>query len=777
MEKIKLIEGWRMFSAEEPESLSEIPEDTEEIRLPHDALPKTVKDYSIPNGAETGYYPTVVSHFFRVLPKADAGHCIYLEVEGVLGFADIFIDGAYIAHTARRERTLIDITQNYKAGALLCLRIATHPDTGKYIGNGIAGGVSLLSVRYPLSIAPYGGRIHMHTPGEKAAGTAYIEIQSAAQEVQSGELLMEIFNEKQRRVVKKLRQVKLAAGSKKIIEIPFRILRAFEWTRDDPYLYTCRLTLTPASAQSPAPPQTFTFGIAKHELANRAYRLNGKAEKLKGAVLAHDNGMSGAASDAAAEYRKLSALKEIGYNAVRYIGVPTETALDCLDRLGMLCVTDIFDKLECGARSLDGRARFGYEWEAAAEAAVRTLRNHPCVAFYSVANDAEESYGRGKGYALIKKITAKIKEFNPAALITANAFERVPLKCEAERFEIKQKSNLTAAHAIAAAREKDLFTKITEPYFEGLDVAGYSFLYPDLARHSAGGRFVLGLADRGDKAFEALEAVESNPGVLGCFLNYGADFAGSAAADGGGHIAHKPYINTQGDLDSTLRRKSASYHKEILLGKRNVCAIVVQDPDFADPAGLDHFSETYPLWNWPRHVGKPIKIVVYAGGDIIQLNLDGKSVGRKLAGRQSNFTAVFKTNFYPGKLEAISYYKGSENAKCELESVLQPKAIKLECAKKQIFAGESCYIDMAVTDKEGRIVPYATRELQVSVSAEGELTALGTADPLGTFIGASTVRVYDGRATALVRGNVPGRLIVKVSGEGLLSNKMTIKVK
>ena len=46
-------------------------------------------------------------------------------------------------------------------------------------------------------------------------------------------------------------------------------------------------------------------------------RINGKTVKLKGGCLHHDNGMLGAVSLYDSELRKLSIMKEIGFNAIR----------------------------------------------------------------------------------------------------------------------------------------------------------------------------------------------------------------------------------------------------------------------------------------------------------------------------------------------------------------------------------------------------------------------------------------------------------------------------
>ncbi len=132
----------------------------------------------------------------------------------------------------------------------------------------------------------------------------------------------------------------------------------------------------------------------------------------------------------------------------------------------------------------------------------------------------------------------------------------------------------------------------------------------------------------------------------------------------------------------------------------------------------------------------------------------------------------------------IEYFDGYAvlevgTAYARLETVsAQPKSIKLECQRKCVAPGESTYVDIMIADKEGRTVPFAAREIEVSVLEEGSLVCVGTADPSGTRNPAPGIcTVYDGRAVAVVRGTQAGKMVVKVTGEGLLSNKITVKVK
>jgi beta-galactosidase len=140
--------------------------------------------------------------------------------------------------------------------------------------------------------------------------------------------------------------------------------------------------------------------------------------------------------------------------------------------------------------------------------------------------------------------------------------------------------------------------------------------------------------------------------------------------------------------------------------------------------------------------------------------------------------AVFSTNYYPGKLEAVSYYRGAEQSHAELETVTQPKAVKLECAKKSLEPGEYTYIDIYIADRDGRRVRSVIRSVEVEISGDARLIALGNTDPTNINpLSSTTCSAFEGHATAIVQGLGEGKAVIKVTSEGLLSNKVTLKIK
>jgi len=776
MEKIELNDEWQVYSGEDAK-LWEIPSEAKTYSLPFDALMSVERDFSVPFGHENSYTSAAVFYFYNFLPNVEPPHHkVYLEIDGLCGRGEVTIGGAFVASIVSSTRKVIDITPYYEANAVVCFRIASLPDTGKYIGCGIAGSVRLLVVKEKLFVAPHGVLMAAEKRGGKELITANVELVNDGDTDIFPIVMVEVLNAKNKRVVKKVRKVKIPAFSTRHFDFPLKLSRGFEWTKFDPYLYHAAVKIDERREDE----ERTSFGIVSHKIDNqKVYHYNKAATKLKGVVLAQNNAVSGSASVAVLEQRRLSALAKIGYNAVKFIGCPTQTVLNALDAYGMICVVDLFECLRIGSRSNDGHAHFNSEWENIVIESISALRNHPCVAAYGVAHDAAESYNRGDGHALVKRIVEKIKALDSSRPVIVSAKELLPTQKEITQFEIDIPHKEGAAFenlAVSAARGKSIFEKLTQGYFDLGDIAGYQYLYPRFSSDKA--RPILGMGDKSIQAADVFEEADKNAHVMGAFLEYGSDFLGSAERVERIHGVEPVYYNTEGDLDSTFNIKPAASIKEILLGKKTACCISVQDPDAVNPDSPDNSTALEPLWNWPRHIGKPVKVVVHSVGEVVALFLDGKPVGRKLSGKFSNYTATFKTNFYPGKLEAVSFHKGAEQARTVLESVSSPKAIRLECDKKAMEVGEYTAIEIIIIDKDGRVVPYAARDIEVQIQEGGELVALANADPTrGSPVTVSNIAVHDGRALALVRGIKEGKMIVKVVSDGLLSNKISIKVK
>lgn len=741
-----------------------------EVDLPYDRLPEQMRNYNLENGEENSYYPPVYFALSRSLSPAHC-HKNILEIDGACGTVDVAFDGVLADVVTSRVKRFIDLGSIARKTELT-LSIAAA-DEGKYTGAGIAGGVRLHTAENPVYIPPYGVTVVTDRVEEKAYLNVTVELVNDTGFVQKPVIEAVVLNARGKRVGKRQKKVKLMPASSKTVVVPVRVSRFYLWTLSDPYLYTCNVTVSDTKVLDTA---SVRFGIRTLRLEGRSFVLNGKPIKLRGGTVVADNGLLGTASYPTAEKRKFAVLKEAGYNAVR-VTQPTAATLDALDELGLLAVVDLLDVWRQPKHPLDRHRYFEKDVLNDLHAQLSVMKSRPSVIAYSLGSDLPESYGRGDGLQLLDMLSEAVRGFDPTRPLMAELSELDPTDAEIAAFG--GKSHPTGEARLSFAREKDMFRKLTEGFRDKLDLVGYNNLshrYP--VDRLVSRNIVLGTASSPKRVFESCDDGEKN-GVIGEMAACAVDYLGAPK--------YKPPTDMlpmrstfHGDVDIAGFRKPISFYREIVYGVRPRSYIVVtpdderRETDEWEPMQGEH------LWNWPRHVGKPVTVEVYTSGDVVALYLDGKLLGRKLAGKINRHIATFKTNYYPGKLEAVSFHRGVEHSRTTLETVTSPKMIKLSSADKaaHLDGDGLCYIDIEVCDAAGRLVPFAQREVTVSVTGDAKLLAVGNGDPhCVTPSTSETVPVFDGHAVAVVKGLQAGKAIVKVTSDGLLCGRMTVKVK
>lgn len=117
------------------------------------------------------------------------------------------------------------------------------------------------------------------------------------------------------------------------------------WSTSTPLLHTANITVTAGGPNGSEDQVSVPFGVRSVSFsAETGLLLNGVQTKLYGGCVHHDNGPLGAMAIDRAEERRVSALKALGYNAIRTSHNPVSPAfLDACDRLGMLVMDEAFD--------------------------------------------------------------------------------------------------------------------------------------------------------------------------------------------------------------------------------------------------------------------------------------------------------------------------------------------------------------------------------------------------------------------------------------------------
>ena len=282
------------------------------VTLPHDAMLGEIREADCRNGVNSGYFPggkyTYEKEF--EIEAEHIGKSIILHFEGVYQNCTITVNGQKVgSHKYGYTAFDMDISNAVHEG-MNHIRVGVdnslEPNCRWYSGSGIYRPVSLLidELEAPRIITR---EIH----------PAVIEVIADADtvEIYDGEELA-------------------ASGVPGRITVPGAKL----WSAETPHLYTCVI-------RKDGREQRTAFGIRLLTWdAKRGLCVNGERVLLRGGCIHHDHGVLGACDFYDAEYRRISVLKENGFNAVRIAHNPaSQITLDICDRLGMYVMNETFD--------------------------------------------------------------------------------------------------------------------------------------------------------------------------------------------------------------------------------------------------------------------------------------------------------------------------------------------------------------------------------------------------------------------------------------------------
>jgi len=777
------------------------------VDLPHDAVIEKERSENNPSGASEGYTPGCSLYYKKelVLEEEWKDKNLILEFEGIMGISEVFVNGRLVAkHFNGYTSFLVDITKHVKfddKNTIVVHVENTHkPSSRWYAGCGIYRHV-WLHVGGKVYIKPW--HLHVETKAIEDE-TAILEVRAtitnSTNESVQGVVEFSIFSDDDKLIGSSREQFILSkneekTGRKIITLSPFKY-----WDVENPCLYKVQATIK-IDEDIEDSSSTF-FGIRTISVnPKEGLKLNGKLIKLKGGCIHHDNGPLGSASYDRAEERKVELLKASGFNAVRLAHNPFAPAfLEACDRLGILVIEEFFDVWTAGKVSYDYHLFFDKYWEEDLRATITRDYNHPSIIMWSIGNeitwgvgiDVEDEEGYSSIYTWCKRLAQKVKELDSTRLVTA-AFCAIPADYESLLTTIEDGNNVIRMLKQEAAAGNDKWGKVTEKFFEFLDVAGYNYKVDrysyDLEKYPD--RLICGTETYPYTLFKNWTETVKNPNVVGDFVWTAIDYLGEA---GIGRVCTDEneakmfgrkfpwfYANC-GDIDICGEKRPQSYYRDIVWGLRKEPYIVVLQPQlfgkklYFRPWAWEPVERSY---TFPGYEGMPIAVHVYADADEVEVFVNGRSLGRKVCGINSQFKAVYNTVYEPGKVEAVAYKNGKEIGRDKIETTDRPVALKLLPDRRVISSsyGDLCYIKIIAVDKNGREVPYADNRVVVEVKGVGEFVALGTADPLSTKLFVNRERkLYKGRALAIVKSiGKKGEFKVEVQAEGLESAQVTIK--
>jgi beta-galactosidase len=239
--------------------------------------------------------------------------------------------------------------------------------------------------------------------------------------------------------------------------------------------------------------------------------------------------------------------------------------------------------------------------------------------------------------------------------------------------------------------------------------------------------------------------------------------------------------------------RPAAYYRQVVwkTGATPISAFVRQPEGTEDlpdrhlypitPPHLDwSLDDVHPSWTWPGQEGRRQEVVVYSEFPEVELFLNGKSLGRKPVGVESEYKTSYEVPYAPGRLLAVGYRDGREAARWELRTAGKPAAADVSVDRSQLSAnGEDlAYVAVELRDADG-IPVYARnddRQVRVGVSGAGTLAGIGNGNPIDVSSFQSGERkTFHGRVVAVVRaGTQAGPIVIDIEAEGLPSRQVRL---
>jgi beta-galactosidase len=641
--------------------------------------------------------------------------------EGVYMNAEVWINGRQPGnHPYGYSSFWFDITDNLKFEEenVLCVKVKNEGENSRwYSGSGIYRHV-WLQVVSPVHIETWGTYI---TTPQVSDAEALVNIKTTivneSKEPREIKLVTKILDKLSQEVSQAEVTVKIEAGKNIVRDQEIGLKNPILWSVDSPQLYT---SVTEIYENEALTDKSVTkFGIRSMSVdAVNGFRLNGKALKLKGGCVHHDNGPLGSRAYDRAEERRIELLKANGFNAIRCSHNPPSPAfLDACDRLGMLVIDEAFDMWNEQKNPYDYHLYFDKWWKKDVENMVVRDRNHPSVIMWSIGNEIP-----GRQRSDVVKTAKTLGDFI----------------CDMD-------STRPITSAVNDLRPDE------DPYFATLDVAGYNYasggdhnqesLYAQDHKRIPE-RIMVGTESYPLEAFGSWMDVVDNPYVIGDFVWTAFDYIGEASIGWRGYWQKQDFFPWNlaycGDIDICGWKRPQSYYRDALW-KANQLSVWVTplQPSFElnperQPWSKWNWLDAVDDWNWKGNEGKIMEVNVYSSCEQVELFLNGKSLGKKPTNRTTKYIAVWQVPYQPGTLKAFGYNGKKQVNVSELKTAGDPAQIKLTADRSKIKADgqDLSYVTVELTDANGIRNPKTESLITFSIDGPGTIVAVGNANPV-----------------------------------------------
>jgi beta-galactosidase len=675
------------------------------VNLPHDWAVELPFDSSADGNhgfhpVGPGFAANNVAWYRRTfdLPKSDEGRRLWLEFDGAYRDCEVFVNGWIVGHHESGYSSFrYDITDvaNYGGKNVVAVKVdASRFEGWFYEGAGIYRHTWLVKTA-PVAIAPDGIFVYSKFKNNVPEGDAEIHVQTTVLNKLVNRTQAVVFSEVISSDGKKIGTAQNQNGVEPNAQSEFdqtiSVSNPELWSPENPKLY--KLVTTVEVDGKIVDQKETAFGIRTVAFdADKGFLLNGQPYEIKGTCNHQDMaGVGAALPDALQEFR-VKKLKEFGDNAIRTShNPPTPELLDACDRLGMLVLDE--------NRLLGSDAQNLTRWHDQ----ILRDRNHPSVAFWSVANEEFTAQDTPQGVRSAATMQSLVKQLDPTRPVTYAApvgddFTRnINSIIEVRGWNYHVGDDMDNYHREHPAQPEigteQGSTVGTRGIYADDKVRGYVSAYDDFAPSWAttAERWWSYFADR--------------PWLSGGFVWTGFDYRGEPTP------YEWPCINSHfGILDTCGFPKDNFYYYQSWWTTNIVLHLL-------------------PHWNWPGKEGQDIDVRALSNCEEVELFLNGQSLGKQTMEKNSHLK--WNVKYAPGVLSAKGYNGGKLVAETKVETTGEPAAVTLTPDRSTINAdGEDVSVfTVAVTDAQGRIVPTAGNKINFDLRGAGKIIGVGNGDP------------------------------------------------
>jgi beta-galactosidase len=207
-----------------------------------------------------------------------------------------------------------------------------------------------------------------------------------------------------------------------------------------------------------------------------------------------------------------------------------------------------------------------------------------------------------------------------------------------------------------------------------------------------------------------------------------------------------------------------------------------------------------PHWNWPGREGQVIPVLAYTNCNIVELFLNGRSLGEKrlefpaqgTSGGWNSYAAPvvnpttsdlhlsWDVPYEPGVLKAVGKRRdGTVACETAMSTSGPPTAIRLTADRDTVTtsASDVSLVRFEIVDAEGRVVPVAKNLVTFTVSG-ASIVALDNADlrDLSSYHSDSR-RAFNGLGLAILRASTAGTIRLTAGADGLTGSSLSIVVR